>query len=272
MLAGCLPDPLPVGKIPQLESKIVVASQVVPDQSIVVLVTKSFGALDADEHSDADELLNQIAINDATVIIEGNGFKDTLTFVETGIYASVSVPFVFEDHYTIHIESPTMGKVTASAQVKTQVLFESLSAEIYDTGFDTLATLNYSFQDLPGKNYYMINVQHIAPQDDDESYDFLNPSLFTHLLDDNEESDGQMISDSFKVFFRRDFIPGDTIMVQLSNISQRYYDFLQLRRDTRFNFADFVGEPVNYPTNIVGGLGWFTLHVPDVQFIVVEDD
>jgi len=31
-----------------------------------------------------------------------------------------------------------------------------------------------------------------------------------------------------------------------------------------------LGEPVNYPSNVAGGLGWFTLHFPDVRVIRVE--
>jgi hypothetical protein len=235
----------------------------------VVLLTQSFGALEANGNSDPEELIDLIAINDALVTIEGARSLDTLTFVQTGIYTSTSINFQDEFFYNLRAYSPSMGTVVASAQCKTAVSFESVEAKIYDTGFDTLATITYSLQDIPGPNYYMVNIQNITEEEDE--YDVLNPTIFTHLLEDDPSADSQLLSASFKVFFRRDFIPGDTIMVQLGNISKEYHDFLQLRKDTRFSFADFVGEPVNYPTNVVGGLGWFTLHLPDVRFIIVED-
>jgi hypothetical protein len=270
LVASCIPDPLPVGKIPQLKPKIVVTSQLLSDTSVVVLLTQSFGALEANGDTDPEVLLDLVAINDATVIIEGGGELDTLTFVETGIYTSFSFNFQDETFYTLRINSPSLGTVVAATQCKTAVFFESVEAEIYDTGFDTLATITYSMQDIPDKNYYMINIQNLTEEDDDD-YDVINPTIFTHLKEDEPNSDGQLLSESFKVFFRRDFIPGDTIMVQLGNISKGYFDFLKLREDTRFSFADFVGEPVNYPTNVQGGLGWFTLHLPDVQFITVDE-
>ena len=269
LMMGCLPDPLEVDNVPVLERKIVVSSQMIPDQSVAVLLTSSLGALDASDQSDPQTLLDQIAINDALVIIEGNGFIDTLDFLGNGIYGSVTIPFVDGGFYQLSVQSPTAGNVTAITQVKQQVTFNTLNASIVDNGFDTLANIDYSFEDLPGRNFYMVNVQHISgelPQPGD----LLNPDIFTALTTDDPAKDEQLIGDTFKVFFRRDFIPGDTILVQLANISEDYYYFLESQKNNRFNFSDFLGEPLNYPTNVQGGLGWFTLHVPDVRFVIVD--
>ena len=269
LMMGCLPDPLEVDNVPVLERKIVVSSQMIPDQSVAVLLTSSLGALDASDQSDPQTLLDQIAINDALVIIEGNGFIDTLDFLGNGIYGSVTIPFVDGGFYQLSVQSPTAGNVTAITQVKQQVTFNTLNASIVDNGFDTLANIDYSFEDLPGRNFYMVNVQHISgelPQPGD----LLNPDIFTALTTDDHAKDEQLIGDTFKVFFRRDFIPGDTILVQLANISEDYYYFLESQKNNRFNFSDFLGEPLNYPTNVQGGLGWFTLHVPDVRFVIVD--
>ncbi|MEQ9412488.1 MAG: DUF4249 domain-containing protein [Cyclobacteriaceae bacterium] len=270
-LAGCLPEPLPVNNIPNVDSKIVVSSQLVPDQSVAILLTRSFGALDANGDSDPTELIDQIAINDATVIIEGMGLSDTLTLIDAGVYGSVSIPFVDEGFYTLYVDSPTMGKVSATTQVKTAVTFNSLDAAINDTGFDTLATIGYSLMDIPGKSYYMVNVQYFTNEESFEPQDFLNPNIFIHLTEDEPEKDSELMGDSFNAIFRRDFFPGDTIIMQLSNIDKGYYDFLQVRKDARFNFSDFLGEPVNYPSNVVGGLGWFTLSFPDVRVITLRE-
>jgi hypothetical protein len=272
LLVQCIPEPLPVGKIEQLKPKIVVSSQIIPDQSVVVLLTKSFGALDASDDSDPEELLNQIAINDALVIIEGMGVMDTLQFIDRGVYGSNTIDFVPEATYSLRVSSASMGKVIATTQVKTQATFESLSVKIYDTGFDTLAQVQYALRDLPGRNYYMFNVQHVSAESPPEPDDFLNPNVFTYLVQDNPHLEGQLISDSFKVYFRRDFIPGDTVMVQMANIHQQYFDFLKLREENRFNFSDFLGEPINYPSNVKGGLGWFVLHIPDIRIVTVEEE
>lgn len=271
-ITGCLPDPLPVGDIPQLKPKIVVSTQIIPDQSLVVLLTRSVGALDVSDDSDPEELLNQIAINDAVVILESTATYDTLDFIENGLYASTQVQVASNEVYTLHVQSETYGSVKATTRAMPAAIFSSVSAEIFDTGFDTLATIDYALEDLAGPNYYMINVQRVTLDSAQlpEPEDFLNPTIFTHLFTDEGIIDGSPINDSFTAFFRRDFIPGDTVMIQLANISPEYFSFLQLRLDTRFNFAEFLGEPVNFPSNVEGGLGWFTLHVPDIQIRRVE--
>src|SRR5688500_11436031 len=71
IISSCLPEPLDVKGIPVVKPQIVVSTQIIPNQSLVVLLTKTFGALDASNDSDPEELLKQIAIDDAVVTIAG---------------------------------------------------------------------------------------------------------------------------------------------------------------------------------------------------------
>ena len=71
-------------------------------------------------------------------------------------------------------------------------------------------------------------------------------------------------------FFQYDFSPGDTIAVSISNINKDYYDFMQLRLDNRFSFVEYLSEPINYPSNVKGGKGFFNLYVPDIRLFVLE--
>ena len=268
IIIGCIPDDLPVGKIPQLKSKIVVSSHITSDQSLVIFLTKSVGALDASDDSDIQELIDQITINDALVIVSGNNVSDTLELIDQGLYATASLPLTVGETYHLLVQSPTMGSVTSETVVKGQVVFESLEGNIYDTGYDTLAELRYSFQDPVGRNFYMVNVQRITR--DYEPEDFLNPRIFTSLLHDSH-FDQQLHTEDLKVFGGRDFMPGDTLGVFLSNISEDYHDFIEVRLDSRYNFADFLGEPANYPTNVQGGLGFFNLYIPDVRILTLGE-
>jgi hypothetical protein len=45
---------------------------------------------------------------------------------------------------------------------------------------------------------------------------------------------------------------------------------MKLRIDNRFSLVEFVSEPVNYPSNVAGGKGYFNLYIPDVRFFVFE--
>jgi hypothetical protein len=267
-IVSCIPDPLLVDDIPQLKPKIVVSTQMTSDQTVVIMLTKSIGALDASDDTDIEELLDQITINDAQVIIYNDSFVDTLVFTGNGLYASASVNFIEDEEYRLTVESPSMGTVTSVTRVKGEVDFESIEGSIYDTGYDTLAEIRYSFNDPAGKNFYMINVQRITGEAEPD--DFLNPRIFTSLMHD-ATFDQQTYSEELKVFGGRDFVPGDTLGVFLSNISEEYYDFMELRLDSRFSFADFLGEPANYPSNVIGGLGYFNLYLPDVRILILEE-
>jgi hypothetical protein len=152
--------------------------------------------------------------------------------------------------------------------VKRKVDFEQVEADLYYNGFnDTLAQITYTLVDTPEKNFYMINVQEVERVDAIEN--LLNPRAFTVLVND-DGFNGQSYTERFRVF-PRDYQPGDTIAVSLSNISEEYYNFMELRMDNRFSFVEFVSEPVNYPSNVVGGRGYFNLYVPDVRIFTFEE-
>lgn len=265
-LASCIPDPLLMDEIPQLKPKIVVSTQMATNQTVAIFLTKSIGALDASDDTDIEQLLEQIVINDAQVVIYNDSFADTLLFTGNGVYVSAAIDFEEGDEFKLSIESPSMGKVSSITHVKGQVNFESIEGSIYDTGYDTLAEIRYSFDDPAGRNFYMVNVQRITSEAEPD--DFLNPRIFTSLMHD-ATFDQQTYFEELKVLGGRDFVPGDTLGVFLSNISEEYYDFMKVRLDSRYNFADFLGEPANYPTNVVGGLGYFNLYIPDLRIVIL---
>lgn len=267
LLQGCLPDPLEVRALPVVKPEIVLSSQIVPDQGLVVLLTRTFGALDASDDSDPQEVLDQIAVNDALVILKGPGVEDTLISFGSGTYGSVTIPFEEGQEYTLEVNSESLGKVTATTRVLPQVRFNKVEVNLYFDSFDdTLAQVVYDFNDPPEKNFYMINVLEIDSSSITEN--LLNPRDFTRILDDAKFGTSNY-GEVFRVF-PREFDKGDTVAVYLSNISEDYYRFLKIRLDNRFNFTEFLSEPVNYPTNVVGGKGFFNLYLPDIRFFVLE--
>ncbi|MBL7838805.1 MAG: DUF4249 domain-containing protein [Cyclobacteriaceae bacterium] len=264
---ACVPEPLAVDDIPQLKPKIVVSTQVSSNQSVAILLTKSVGALDANEDTDPEELIRQIAIDDARVSMQHAGTRYDFFALGNGVYSSGQVPLVPGDEYTLTVESLSMGLVTSTTMVNEIVPFDFVQANIFDSGYDTLAEVSYGFKDPPGKNFYMFNVQRLTGEFDSE--DILNPEIFIDLIDDSEIVNG-LYQNRKRVEARRDFEPGDTVAIVLSNISEEYFKFMKVRADARFNFAEFLGEPANYPTNINGGLGFFNLHIPDVRILRLE--
>lgn len=269
ILISCLPDPLEVESLPRARPQIVVSSQMIPDQAVLVFLTRTFGALEASEDSDPEQLLNFISVDDAMVVLEGPLRRDTLTWLGNGVYGSSYIPLQEGEKYTLQIKSTELGEATATTAVKNRVNFSKIDAELFYNGFDdTLAQITYSFNDAAQEeNWYMINVQEVEQEDVVDN--LLNPRAFTILIAD-ADFNGEAYGEQFRVF-PRDYEPGDTIAVSLSNISEEYYEFMKLRLDNRFSFVEFVSEPVDYPSNVVGGKGYFNLYVPDVEFFVFDE-
>lgn len=267
MLTACLPEPLEVENVPSVKPQIVVSSQMIPDQSLIVLLTKTLSALDASNDSDPEELIDQIAVNDAVVTISGDARTDTLLFLDNGLYGGIFIPFEQGREYTLKVVSESLGEVTATTIAQPQVLFKDIKAELYYNGYDdSLAQVSYYVEDPEADNYYMINVQEVERIDVVEN--IINPGAFTRLMED-DAFNGMEFGERFRVF-PRDYQPGDTIAVSLSNISKEYFNFIKLRLDNRFSLVEFLGEPINYPTNVEGGKGFFNLYIPDVRFFVLE--
>ncbi|MEX2234754.1 MAG: DUF4249 domain-containing protein [Cyclobacteriaceae bacterium] len=264
---SCLPDPLEVTSVPKAGTQLVISSQIIPDQSLVVLVTKTFGALDASNDSDPEDLLDFIAVNDALVTLEGPNGLDTLALLTNGTYGGVLIPFEAGEVFSLYVKSVELGEVHATTVVKPKVDFTNIDAELYYNGFnDTLAQITYTLSDAPEPNWYMINVQEVERED--LIANLLNPRAFTILVPD-DEFNGESYSERFRVF-PRDYQPGDTIAVSLSNISEEYYGFMKLRIDNRLSLVEFISEPINYPSNVVGGKGYFNLYIPDVRVFVFD--
>jgi hypothetical protein len=265
LMTSCIPDPLPVGKMPTQKPKIVVATQLIADQGLVVFLTRSINALDAGSDSDPEALLQQITINNAAVTLQHSGIVDTLLNLGSGVYGGLELTFEQGVSYQLHIKTDSLGEVSATSQVAPQVPINSIDVQLYDTGLDPMAQVKYSINDPKGKNFYMVNLQKVSATQDIAS--LLNPRVFTHLIDD-ETFDGEYFEETF-IALLWDLAPGDSIAVFMSSVNEDYYKFLKLRNDRDF-FSDFASEPMNYPTNVSGGYGFFNLHVPDVRVFVLD--
>jgi hypothetical protein len=264
--AGCIPDPLPVEDIAQLKPKIVVSSQIVPGGALVILLTRSLSALETGRGADPQALISQIAIDSAEVWLIGDGRMESLPDLSNGLYGNINLNLLPNTDYTLTVKTKELGTVSAITQLKPFVPFRTAQAKLYTSIYDSAALVNYSLQDPLGANWYMINVQKFSQGNEITSY--LNPRVFTRLVRDSID-DGKVKQEEFRVLFRR-FSKGDTVAVFLSNISEDYYDFLKMRNDRRYNLSAFASEPINFNSNVKGGLGYFNLHLPDVRVFVLE--
>jgi hypothetical protein len=285
LLSACIPDPVDID-IPQPPPQLVVTSQMLSNQTVLVQVSRSFGALTFSEDNGdslSNELLDELLVDSARVVLSHAGEMDTLLNLSNGLYLSLGTTLVPGERYLLTVYDFVSGEqVMAETEVLPPVALGELShyfernvLQLGDSSLsDTLLALDLSFDDLPGDNYYMVNLYRISQPD---SQVVTNPDeLFS--LNGNSNRNTYPLSDQLyrsgsirDTLFNSSFRPGDTLGVSLSHISPLYYQYLTTRqRSSNSIFANLLGEPVNYPSNVEGGYGLFTLHLPTVQVLVLD--
>ncbi|MCG8307044.1 MAG: DUF4249 domain-containing protein [Cytophagales bacterium] len=263
-LNACLPDPLEVDGIPVPEEQVVVGAQLIPDQFIAVSLSRNFNALEAGPDSDLDSILQDILMPGIDVKLTANNTDYTMAELFPGIYGINDVPQEPGTRYRLSFINPVNGQSThADAIALPFVGFAEVQPKMHLTSYDTLLRISFRIQDPPGPNWYMVNAQPMG-----RSFD-LSERPFTQVYDESDV-EGSILEDEFTVFFR-DFSSQDTVLVSMANISREYFEFLELRDNHQRLWLDALGEPVNYPTNVHNGLGFFNVHVPDIRFFLLED-
>lgn len=266
-LSSCMPDPLDVDDLNLPGTRIVVSSLILPDNSVAILLTKSIGALEANDDSDPRDLIPGIALNDALVTITVNDSVYSLKLLQDGVYQGIGIPLVPGRECHLKVVSPSLGTVTASTVVQAPIYFDTVTAEPYINEYnDYWAQVTYTIKDPPAPNYYLLNVQK-AKRREDLVENILKPDAYTRQVED-KTFDAQEFSEMFRAM-NKNFYPGDSIEVSLSNVSLDYFNYVTLRLENQLELVEVFSEPIYYPTNIRGGRGFFTLHLTDVRVVVL---
>lgn len=266
LLLSCTPDPLEVDQLIFPETEIVVSSMILPDGSVAVLLTKSIGALEANKESDPRALIEDIAINDADVSITVNESVYNLKLLQDGVYQGIGIPLIEGTECHLNVVSKEYGRVTASTIVQAPIFFDTVRAEAYINEYNYYwAQVSYTIKDPPSPNYYLLNVQEAKRKDLVEN--ILKPNAYTRPVDD-KAFNAQEYSERFSAM-NKNFYPGDSIEVSLSNVSVDYFNYVTLRLENKLELVEVFSEPIYYPTNVRGGRGFFTLHLTDARLIVL---
>ena len=274
---SCSPEPLEIS-LPPFESEVVVFSQVIPDEFMTVLLTKTIGALDFNEEegdSLSQNILTDLLETDAIVSVSYRDITDTLFEVPSisgengsGVYVSVQTPQYVNEEYTLKITTKTGEQLSAKSLMLPKVPFAEVTPVIQRTIEDTLVTIEYTITDLPEDNWYMLNFY----TNGDGSQGGIDINSFfksgsndlkrTELLDD-DLFDG----DTFEGIVELPNVSEtDSLVVTLSNINEQYFKFLEAREASGTLFTELTKEPISSPTNVEGWIGFFNTHFPDIQF------
>jgi len=259
-LHSCRPKPIKI-HVQSAPSKLVVFSHVVPQKSMIVALSRTFSALDGM----TEDSLTSLLVTGATVQIRFNQQVFEFEEINPGIYISINEAYEVNQDYELLVihEQDT---VHATTRMLPKVNFTLCNPEVVKNPGDTLVYLNMKFNDIPEvENWYMINVyKKNAGYNPLDGVNFFangsNNSVTTILVSD-KEFDGH--------YERRLLLDKlahtDSIAVTLSNISNTYFDYLKYRSTGGNILTQLNLEPINYPTNVTNGYGFFNAHFPDIK-------
>ena len=272
IFTSCQPRPIKV-ELDQAETKLVVSSQVVPNSLMVVAVSKSFAALDQVDKQDStgnNDALNQILVSNAKVTITYDGIEEPLFAIPNanGFYVSLNVPQKLDKEYVLKVYDPETGlRVSASATMLKKIPFDSVSTERGQGKDSVNVSVKYSFSDpIDEVNWYMVNLYATSSDTSQSNNPFEKQTAdqVTILLSD-VAFNGEVFNGKRSLYNWT----SDTIVASISNISQGYFNYLSARKRGGNIVSSLMGEPINYPTNVVGGYGFFTTHFPDIKILYV---
>jgi hypothetical protein len=269
--ANCRPQPIDIDVKPAAE-KLVVCSQIVPNSVMIVGLTRSFSPLDSGGNADTlqNSFLDRILVQNAIVTVTHPGGTDTLYMLGPGIYASLNI--LLEDYgtYTVHAKDPSTGEeVSAVTELLPRERFDSIQPFKRMVDGDTAAFVHYEITDFFSAEDYYVACYYRKSQDT-SAFDVNNYfsrgtnelNGFDLISDADFDQNGKLIRDQQ--------LPGvgmtDTIACTISHITKGYYEFLTAYKRSSSLFNQLSGEPINYPTNVEGGYGYFNAHIPDVRF------
>jgi hypothetical protein len=275
--ASCTPEPIDID-IAQAPVKLVVTSQVVPGQIMVVGLTRSFSALSNGGNADtiSDNFLDSVLVENAIVTVDHPGGTDTLYMITPGIYASINVLLTNYGIYTLRARDVVMNlEITATTQLMPQVVPDSVTPYFEYLTNDTNLFVHYELTDIPGEeNFYVVNFY----RNNNDTGASLDPNTyfaqgqnkltsFDLITDTDFDQNGRLVRnrEMTEVGYN------DTIAVTVSHISKGYYEFLTAYKRSGSLINQLTGEPINFPSNVQGGYGYFNAHIPTVRIFELPD-
>lgn len=278
LFTDCRPEPIDIDVKPA-DEKLVIASQIIPNSVMVVGLTRSFSPLDPGGNADTipNDFLSRILVPDAIVTVSGPGGTDTLYMVTPGIYASITVLLYDYGTYTIHAKDPSTGEeVTATTELLPQVFFDSIQPYIGTdpVSGDSAPYIHYELNDYSsGEDYYV--ACYYRKSQDTSAFDLNNffsqgtneLTSFLLISDQDFDQNGHLSRNQQLVNVGID----DTIACTIAHITKGYYEFLTAYQRSSSLFNQLSGEPINYPSNVEGGYGYFCTQFPDIRIYYLPD-
>ncbi|MCD6062780.1 MAG: hypothetical protein K0R82_691 [Flavipsychrobacter sp.] len=266
-LTSCRPKPIDI-EVPQKDPKLVISASCIDEATVLVATAYSVTSLRNLQDTTAQGGIPQDLLADsATVTIAGVGqLPDTLARIGRGIYGSRSLQLQPGAKYTLTvIDHKKNAAATATTVYMPKAEVENITPEVIKHAQDTVVKLHVRIKNAqPGERYFMsyntlsqARALVLQPVNSLQSFEPRRIELF-----EDGARDG-VITKTLTI----DAMPKDTLAIHIGRVDQHYYKYLDAYKRTGYLINQVTGEPINLPTNITDGYGYFALYRPERRII-----
>jgi len=205
-------------------------------------------------------------IESARVTIEESGVPATLanlTAIRKGIYGNTDVLLKPGQSYKVTIADDTKGITTsATTTYMPQPQVSKLTPERVIKNGDTVFKLHFAIENVAAEAHYYVSYTTSSARkkagtskDIDAVHDFEAKKISLY-------SSADVVNNTINKTITLTAKANDTLHVEVARIEDGYRKYLEAYIKTGYLVNQLTGEPVNLPTNLSNGHGYFTLHNP----------
>jgi len=277
-VVACIPKPIPV-KVKPAEVKLVVASSIIPNRAMFVSLTRSFSGIENKQNEDSlsADLAAKILVKNAQITVRYGNRVDTLYKLSDGLYGSINTLLTNFTAYELRARDLETGlEISANTNMLPNVRFDSIKPYKKFSTADTTCWISFRLSDNTNtENYYVVNYSRKLNKKNNTNINidqvFSNGSAsfenYFDLLNDDAFNNG--------VYRLNKELPGvlpsDSLAVSVANISKGYYEFLSAFKRSGSLINTLTGEPINYPSNVQNGYGYFNAYYPQILFFDMKN-
>lgn len=263
------PKPLTID-IPQRKDEPVIASTMPDDRTLLVSAGYSLDAItNIDDSTNNSRIPKSMLIDSGMVSIsEAGGTARNLTKVSAGMYATTGLQLKEGSTYTLQVADYRKG-VTATATttyMPQPTRGQVVPAYMGDKNGDTLFKLSVTIPDAQKGAHYFMGYTTTRQLRENVKLFTQSPSQNTAAIAGFEPKQIEMIQSNVTGELTQQYTlklsPRDTLIVQVARIDEGYFKYLQTYKRTGYLINQLTGEPINLPTNIQTGYGYFAIYKP----------
>lgn len=266
-LYSCRPKPLDI-EIEQTPPMLTLSSAAPDNHTVLVSAGYSITSLLNlnDTVNGSVKIPKEMLLHDAVLTItEAGGERDTLFAISDGLYGSRNLLLEHGATYTIDVYEKNKGHI-ATATTTYQALPEVTYSDprLKRIKGDTTVTIDVDIKNAREGEYYFISYNTTAlarKQLAQKTMDVSTLASFTPkqltLINGTTHQNGNLEK---KITMQVN--SNDTLLIQTGRIDRAYFDYLTVYKKSGSLINQLTGEPINMPTNIIKGFGFFSLYAP----------